>query len=49
MQYLVSLGATSLRKSKTKSDKAVNSPQVSMERAFHVRMLVESLCIVRKN
>ena len=38
-QYLVSLGATNLRKSKTKSVKAVDFPQVSKERTFHVQLL----------
>ena len=42
---LVSQGATNLRKSKTRSVKAVNSPQVNKERTFRVHLLVESFCI----
>ena len=45
-QYLVSVGATNLLKSKTKSDKAANSSQVNKERTIHVRLLVENFCIV---
>ena len=45
-QYLVSLGAANLRKSKSKIFKAVNSPQVNKERTFHVHLLLESFCIV---
>ena len=48
-QYLVSLEATNLQKSKTESVKAVNSPQVSKEGTFHVHLLMESFCIVSKN
>ena len=40
-QYIVSLGATTLQKSK-KSVKAVNFPQVNKETTFHVYLLVES-------
>ena len=36
-QYLISQGATNLQKLKTKSVKAVDSPQVSKERTFHVQ------------
>ena len=32
-----------------RSDRFVNSPQANKERTFHVNMLVESLCILRKN
>ena len=39
-QYLVSLGATILEKSKIRSDKA------NKERIFHIHMLEERLCIV---
>ena len=35
-----------MRKSKTESIMAVNSPQAKKERAFHFLSLVESLCIV---
>ena len=31
------------------SVKAVNSPQANKERAFHVHMLVENVCILREN
>ena len=44
--YLVSLGATYSRKSKRRSDMAINSPQANKERMFHVHMLVNSLSIV---
>ena len=30
-----------------RSDKAVNSPKANKEGAFHVHMLVETLCILR--
>ena len=46
VQYLVSQGATYLRKSKIESLKAVNSPQVNKERTFRVHLLVKSFCIV---
>ena len=39
-QYLVLLGATNLLKSKAKSVKAVNSPQVDKERIFRVQLVV---------
>ena len=45
-EYLVSLGATNLQKSKAKGIKVVNSPQASWERIFHVHLLVENFCIV---
>ena len=45
-QYLVSLGATILEKSKSRSDKVVNFLNVNKERIFHVHMLEERLCIV---
>ena len=35
-------------KIKGERDKAVNSSQVNKERTFHVHMLVERLCILRK-
>ena len=44
-QYLASLRATNLRKSK-KSVKAVNSPQVNKERTFDVHLLVKSFYII---
>ena len=44
-QYLSSLGATNLRKSKKTSGKAVNSSQVHKGR-FHVFSLLECFCIV---
>ena len=45
-QYLVSLGATNLQKSKINNATAVNSSQVNKERTFHVHLLMESFCIV---
>ena len=48
-QYLDLLGATNSRKSKRQSDKAVNSPQASKERVFHIHILVKSLCITAQN
>ena len=36
-QYLVSLRAANLRKLRTKSVMAVNSPQVNKQRTFHIR------------
>ena len=45
-QYLVSQGATDLRKSMKRSVEAVHSPQVNKERAFHIHLSVESFCIV---
>ena len=47
-QYLVSLGATILQKSKSRSDKAVNSLKVNKKKIFHGHMLEERLCIVVK-
>ena len=32
-----------------RSDKAVNSPKTDKEKTLHVHMLVETLCILRKN
>ena len=45
-QYLVSIGATNLRKSKRRNDEAATSPQADKESAFHVHLFVESFCIV---
>ena len=45
-QYLVSQGASNLQKSKTKSVKAVNCPQVNKEMTFHCQLLMESFCII---
>ena len=42
----VLLGTVCSRKSKRRSDKAVNAPQAGKERTFHVHMFVETLCIV---
>ena len=42
VQYIVSLGATDLQKSKTKSFKAINPLQVT---TIRVHLLVESFCI----
>ena len=41
--------ATKLRKSKRRSDKAVNSTQANKEMIFHVNMLLESVCIDVQN
>ena len=46
VQCLVLLAATNLRRSKTKSIKAVNSPQVNKERAFHAHLSMASFCTV---
>ena len=37
------------KKSKMRNDKAVNFPQANKRRTVRVHMLVESLCILRKN
>ena len=46
VQYLVSLGATNLRKSIKNSVKVINIPQVNLKMSSHVHLLVESFCIV---
>ena len=46
VQYLVPLEATNLRVSKKYSVKAVNSPQGSKEKTFHVHLLVLSLFLI---
>jgi len=48
-QYLVSLGPTNLRKSKTKNVIVINSPQVNKERIFHVHLLMDSFVSCTKN
>ena len=48
-QYLVLLGAISSRKSKKKSVKAVNCPQIKKERTFHVHSLVQASASFSKN
>ena len=45
-QYIVSLGATDLRKSRERSAKADNSPQANNERSYQVHLSMESFCIV---
>ena len=45
-QHLVSLGVTTLQKSKSSSDKGVNSLKANKKRIFHVHMLEERLHIV---
>ena len=41
-QYLVSQGATNLRKSRTKNVMTVNILQVNKERTFQIHLLVEA-------
>ena len=43
------VGGNYLVKSKMRNDKALNSPQANWEKTFHGQMLMESLCILRKN
>ena len=45
-QYLVSKRAPNLHKSKKKSVKTANSPQINKERILHVHLLVKSFGIV---
>ena len=45
-QHLVSLGVTTLQKSKSSSDKGVNSLKANKKKIFHVHMLEERLHIV---
>ena len=45
-QYRALQEVTNLRKSITRNARAVDAPQISKKKTFHVHLLVESFCIV---